>query len=146
MSRSLTSPSRQPSWYLLCRINRSLSSMREDFNDLCHLSVDWLYIENVNCFYVLFFLFFNSLGPSAYMRQWINHHWFRQWLVAWPAPSHYLNQCWNIVNWTPRNKLQWNVNRNSYIFIQENQLKMSSGIWRPFCLGLNVLRKLEVMG
>ena len=35
-------------------------------------------------------------------------------------PSHYLNQCSNIVNLTPRNKLQWNFNRNSYIFIQEN--------------------------
>ena len=32
--------------------------------------------------------------------------------------SHYLNHCWNIVNWT-RNKNQWNLNRNSYIFIQE---------------------------
>ena len=31
-----------------------------------------------------------------------------------------LNQCWNIANWTPRNKLQWNLNWNSYIFIQEN--------------------------
>ena len=36
------------------------------------------------------------------------------------APSHYLNQCCHIVNWTLRNKLQWNFNRNSYIFIQEN--------------------------
>ena len=26
---------------------------------------------------------------------------------------------WNIVNWTLRNKLQWNLNRHSYIFIQE---------------------------
>ena len=24
----------------------------------------------------------------------INQHWFRQWLVACSAPSHYLNQCW----------------------------------------------------
>ena len=36
------------------------------------------------------------------------------------APNHYLNQCWIIVNWTLRNKLQWNLNRNSNIFIQEN--------------------------
>ena len=36
------------------------------------------------------------------------------------APSHYPNQCWNIVNWTLRNKLQWNFNRNYNIFIQEN--------------------------
>ena len=34
--------------------------------------------------------------------------------------SHYLNQWWNIVDWTLRNKLQWNCIRNSYIFIQEN--------------------------
>ena len=38
----------------------------------------------------------------------------------WPAPSHYLYQCWIIVNWTLRNKLQWNLNKNSNIFIQEN--------------------------
>ena len=37
--------------------------------------------------------------------------------VAWSAPSHYLDQCWNIVN---SNKLQWNIKRNSHIFIQKN--------------------------
>ena len=39
-------------------------------------------------------------------------HWFRYGLVAYLAPSHYLNQCWVIVNWTPENKFQWNLNRN----------------------------------
>ena len=39
---------------------------------------------------------------------------------SWSTPRHYLNQCWNIVNLTLRNKSQWNVNRNSFIFIQEN--------------------------
>ena len=43
--------------------------------------------------------------------------------MAWPAPSHYLNQCWIIVNWTLRNKLQWNLNQNSNILIQENALE-----------------------
>ena len=57
------------------------------------------------------------------MRQRTNHHWFRYWLVAWTAPSHYLKQWWIIVNWTLRNKLQWNFNRNSNIFIQENALE-----------------------
>ena len=51
--------------------------------------------------------------------------------------SHYLNQCWNIVNWTLRNKFQGNFNRQSKIFIQENALK-----WRPFCVGLNVFMDL----
>ena len=32
----------------------------------------------------------------------------RQLLVAWSAPCHYLNQCWNIVNWTLKNRFQWN--------------------------------------
>ena len=31
-----------------------------------------------------------------------------------------MNQWWNIVNWTLRNKLQWNFNLNLIIFIQEN--------------------------
>ena len=39
------------------------------------------------------------------------------------APSYHLNQCWNIVNFTRRNKLWWNINRNSHIFIQEKVLK-----------------------
>ena len=37
--------------------------------------------------------------------------------------SHFPNQCWRIVNWTPGNKLQWNFSQNSYIFIQENALQ-----------------------
>ena len=62
------------------------------------------------------------LRPNdAYMRrQNANHHRFRWWLGAWSAPSHHLNQWWNVVNWNLRNKLQWNLKRKSYIFIQEN--------------------------
>ena len=68
----------------------------------------------------------------------------RQWLVAWPVPSHYLNQCWTNVDWTLWNKLQWNLNRNSYIFIKENALKMTPGKWWPFCLDLNVLTAIAI--
>ena len=58
---------------------------------------------------------------------------------AWSAPSHYLNQCWNIVNWSLGNKNQWNFNRNSYIFIQQNPFetvvwKMASILSRPQCV------------
>ena len=60
-------------------------------------------------------------------------HWF-----AWTAPSHYLNQCWIIVDWTLGNKLQWNHNRNSNIFIQENAFESvvcetASILSRPQC-------------
>ena len=34
-----------------------------------------------------------------------------------------LNQCWNVHNWTLRNKLQWNINQNQDIFIQENMFE-----------------------
>ena len=47
-------------------------------------------------------------------------HWLRLWLVACSAPSHYLNQCWLIVIWTLRNKLLWNLNRNTKFFLHEN--------------------------
>ena len=37
------------------------------------------------------------------------------------APNRW--QCWLIVDWTLGNKFQWNLNRNSYIFIQENAIE-----------------------
>ena len=46
-------------------------------------------------------------------------HGFRKWLVAYSAPSHYLNQCCFIVNWPARSKLQWNFNQNTKVFIRE---------------------------
>ena len=59
--------------------------------------------------------------------------------MAWSAPSHYLKQCWNIVNWTLRKKLQLNFNRNSDILFQENALqsvvcKMAAILSRPQCV------------
>ena len=63
-------------------------------------------------------LVFDSLRPSdAFLSQWTSHH---QWLVAWQAPSHCLNRWCNIVNWSPRNKPQWNLIWKSYIFIKGN--------------------------
>ena len=66
-------------------------------------------------------------------------HCFRYRLVAWPASSHYLNQCWNIVDWTLRNKIQWNLNRNSCIFIEWNAFEnvvweMAAILSRPQCV------------
>ena len=44
------------------------------------------------------------------MCQSTSHHRFRQWLVVWSMPSHYLNQWWNIVNWTLKKKLKFQSN------------------------------------
>ena len=48
------------------------------------------------------------------------------------------NNCILLI-WTPRNKFQWNRNRNSYAFIQENALenvvrKMASILSQPQCV------------
>ena len=50
-----------------------------------------------------------------------------------------MNQCWNIVNLALRNKLQLNVNHNSYIFIQENACENVILEKTAICLRLNVL-------
>ena len=47
--------------------------------------------------------------------------------------------CWNTVNWTPGNKLQWNLNWNLYVFIQENAFeivvrKFVAILSRPQCV------------
>ena len=50
-------------------------------------------------------------------------------------PSHYLNQCWCIVNWTPGNKFEWNSNRNfhSRKCILNCRLPCPLPKWRTFC-------------
>ena len=55
------------------------------------------------------------------------------------VPNHYPNQRWNIANWTLGNKLPWNLNENSNIFIQENAFenvvwKMSAILSRAQCV------------
>ena len=81
---------------------------------------------------------FWSLTHWGRVRQ-TNHHWFRQWIVAWSSSSHFLNQCWNIVNWALKNKLYWNLNRISHIFINEYAFenvvwKMAAILFRPECV------------
>ena len=60
----------------------------------------------------------------------------------WSVPSHYLNQWWNIVNWSPRIKLQLKFSRSSHIFIQENAFE--NVIWEiaAFCPGGDELREI----
>ena len=62
------------------------------------------------------------------------------------TPSHYLNQCWDIVNWTLRNKRLWNFDQNKKI-IQENASEnivcekviiLSRGRWVKPCLLMNI--------
>ena len=83
------------------------------------------------------------------------------------VPWHYLNRCWNIVNWTLKNRFHWNqtfsfkkiwkcpliarfmgstwgpsgadMTQVAPRWAPWTLLSRSSGRWLPFCLGLHVL-------
>ena len=61
---------------------------------------------------------------AAYMRQWNGSALVQVWLVACSVANYYPNQCWLIFNWIPGNKFQWNSNRDSNVFIQENAFEI----------------------
>ena len=88
----------------------------------------------------------NAFGKVAYKVSFNNGqcfqalheltHWGRVthpgWRIYASVPNHYLNQYWFIVNWTLRNKLQWNFNQSYNSFGQENAFE-------------NVVRKLAAI-
>ena len=66
-----------------------------------------------------------EIGPLCTLEQEggdLHQHWFRlSVVITYSAPSHYLNQCWIIDNWTPGNNLHIDFNQNAHFFIaQEN--------------------------
>ena len=73
--------------------------------------------------------------------QW---HWVRQWLVACLAPSHYLNQCYLIVTWIPRELTSVQVYlKFKNVFIEDSFENIVSKIAlissRPQCANVQAL-------
>ena len=71
-------------------------------------------------------------------------------IVACSAPSHYLNQCCIIINWTLGNKPQWNSNWNTKCFIHDNSFEnvfcemaaiLSRGRWVKAWMSIRSNRK-----
>ena len=65
-------------------------------------------------------------------------------IMAWSAPNHNLNQCWNTINSKLKNKLQWNFNRNAYVIIHGNAFEsvvcvLAAILSRPQCLSLHII-------
>ena len=120
-------------------LEKSCSGVRLRLYWLRKSNCEWRYIVSnisrgtfqwrvrTHCSNYIRFFFKTAVNPSPLVPRIcvseLGHHWFRKRLVAYPVPSYYLYQCWLIVNWTPRNKFQWYLNRNSIILIQENDLK-----------------------
>ena len=84
------------------------------------------------------------INPSPIVRNLClsesDQHWFRKWLVAYSAPSHYPNQSWVIVNWALTNKIQSNLNQIAILSLKKMHMRISFPIWRPFCPGGNELK------
>ena len=59
--------------------------------------------------------------------------------LTWPAPSHYLNQWWIIVNWTLGTNFSEILIEILIFSFKKMRLKVSSAKRRPFCLGCSVL-------
>ena len=69
----------------------------------------------------------------------LGHQWLRKWHVFCLVSSHSLNQCWLIVNWTHRNKIQWTFDPNTNIFFEEKGFKMLLTKCEPFWSDLGLL-------
>ena len=86
-----------------------------------------------------------SLRPRAttYTSVHLEQHWFNQLIPLLPHICvSELNQCWHIVNWGLRNKVQCNSNQNTKLFIHEHAFEkvvcemvviLSKGRWLDFC-------------
>ena len=66
----------------------------------------------------------------------LGRQWFRWWVFACSAPSHYLNQCWLVVNWQPfRNNCSEIWIKIQNLSYKKMHFEMSSVKWRAFCQG-----------
>ena len=73
----------------------------------------------------------------------LGQHWFGYLLAVYSAPSHYLKQWWVIVNWTPRDKLQWNFNQSTNFSCTKMPLKLSSAKRWPMWRCVRVTRNYD---
>ena len=56
------------------------------------------------------------------------YHWFSELLVSRSAPSHKLNQCWFVVNWTLKNDSWRHFNRNTKLPFRQNAFENATSI------------------
>ena len=103
---------------------------------------------------------------SEVRSSWVLTHWglmtpydvvdfglcrFRKWLVAYSAPSHYLNQCWSLVKWAPGtffNECWIKIQKKIY---KENEFVYSIGkmvviLLMPQCVTINLRASIHWAG
>ena len=131
----LKSPEHQQTWYWLCGHTASTW--------YCCSRVNFTYLGQANSktWFKMWIYLLWSLKQISMLRVKISKFLITLLLTDWgrvmhkcisnltiigsdnDLSSYYLNQCWNIVNWTLRNRLQWNFHRNLF---KKIHLKMSA--------------------
>ena len=83
----------------------------------------------------------NSLWPgdAIYGVKYLARHSFRQWHGTQHAPSHFLNQCWFVDNWTLSKKLTERCQPKCKHFDEEKEFENVVRERPPFSSGLNVV-------
>ena len=140
----LALPGDQQQWYWTCRSNRSLprNSLNiygSDTSQSFTFISSFLWLSEISCNLLTHLPLVTHICINQLCQLW-----FSKWLGTCMALSHYLNQCWIIINGIFGNKFQWNSNSNTKIFnhvnASENIVWETAGIlfkglwvkrWRP---------------
>ena len=118
---SLSNTLVKPLLYRFC----VLIKLSKSINMCCHVNHIFLDSDgNHSCMFCLFlfvcvcvFILWNRTEAESPIYICVSR---KTVLVACSAPSHYLNQCWLIVNWNSGNKFQWQLyQKNVGFFIQK---------------------------
>ena len=72
-------------------------------------------------------------------------YWFKKWLGAVQAPSHFLNQCWPIIDYHLINKCRSNSFQNSNISIEINRFEIVRLRWTPKADGRLMVKTLPMV-
>ena len=65
--------------------------------------------------------------PARVTHICVSRHWFRLWIVVWPAPTHFSIQSWNFVNWNYETNFSENLIAIYTFPFRKMHLKMSCG-------------------
>ena len=87
--------------------------------------------------YTRYYIVVHRSFPNRHMISW--WHFAPKRFHVCPAPIHYLNQWWRILNSTLRNTFQWNIIWNSVVSIHRNAFEnivceMAAMLSRPKCV------------
>ena len=97
------------------------------FSLLTHICITWPQWDNM------------LRMDDAQVPQWTWSSLVQIMVCCLPVPSHNLNQWWLIVDWTLKNKLQWDLNQSTTHFIQENELENAICLQNAICVCPNEL-------